>query len=445
MSPLRSCLVLTSALLPALLMPTPAAFGAGDPGSRLSPEESAIVRWVDEYSPGAEALLTELANINSGTMNVAGVRKVGEVLAVEFSKIGLQSEWVELPAEMQRAGHLVVSQQGNKGQKLLLIGHLDTVFEADDDFQTATLEDRWLHGPGVEDMKGGDVVMLYALKALHAIGALEDRRFVAYFTGDEESPGTPLADTREDLIEKGRWADVALGFEAGIRDADADYATVARRGATEWILEVEGRQAHSSGIFSDEVGSGAIFEAARILTAFHEEVRGEQYLTFNPGSILGGTAVDYDFENTRGTVFGKTNVVSRRVVVHGGIRTISPEQLERAKAAMTAVVSRSLPNTSASIRFTEGYPPMAPTDGNVALQGMLSDINIALGGEAMPALDPIRRGAADISFVAPYTNALAGLGPFGEHGHSPEERVDLDSMAPAIKRAAILIYRLTRE
>jgi glutamate carboxypeptidase len=287
--------------------------------------------------------------------------------------------------------------------------------------------------------------MLYALKALNAIGALEDRRFVAYLTGDEESPGSPLGATRDDLVEKGRWADVALGFEAGIADESAEYATVARRGATEWMLEVEGLQAHSSGIFGKDVGSGAIFETARILTAFHEEVRGEQYLTFNPGAILGGTAVEYDAEHTSGTVFGKTNVVASHVVVHGGIRTISPDQLERARRAMEAVVADSLPHTSATIRFTEGYPPMAPTDGNLALQSMLSDINESLGGQPMPALDPSRRGAADISFVAPYTDSLAGLGPVGEGGHSPSERIDLDSMAPAIKRAAILIYRLTRD
>ena len=85
---------------------------------------------------------------------------------------------------------------------------------------------------------------------------------------------------------------------------------------------------------------------------------------------------------------------------------------------------------------------MAPTDGNRRLQGMLSEINVALGGGPMPALDPARRGAADISFVAPYTDGLAGLGAYGSGGHSPRERLELDSLAVATKRAAILMYRL---
>ena len=287
--------------------------------------------------------------------------------------------------------------------------------------------------------------MLFALMALKHAGVLEDSRLVLFFTGDEESPGEPLEVTRRELVELGKRADVALGFEAGIRDDAFEWATVARRSASEWMLEVNGVQAHSSGIFSEETGAGAIFEAARILSDFYDEVRGEEYLTFNAGSILGGTDVNYNAETTSGTAFGKTNVVPNTVVVHGGIRTISPDQLKRAQAAMESVVARHLPHTDATISFIEGYPPMAPTEGNIRLQNMLSDINIELGRQEMPALDPSRRGAADISFVAPYVDSLAGLGPHGDGGHSPEERIDMTSIPQAIARAAILIYRLTRQ
>ncbi len=411
----------------------------------LNEEESAMVRWIEENTAGAESLIVELANINSGTLNRQGVLAVGAILEAELKALGLKTHWLALPENMQRAGHLVARQMGSRGKKILMIGHLDTVFEADDAFQQVRREGNWLHGPGVEDMKAGDVVMLYAVKALRQVGALADAQLVLYYTGDEESPGSPLARTRSDLIEQGKWADIALGFESAMRDDEANWATVSRRGASEWLLQVEGKQAHSSGIFTEDTGAGAIFEAARILTEFYREVRSEQYLTFNAGSILGGTSVEYDVENTRGSAFGKTNVVPNRAVVHGGIRTLSPQQLQRAQDAMRAVVSAHLPHTSASIEFTEGYPPMAPTAGNIALQGMLSSINIELGGDAMPALDPSRRGAADISFVAPYVDGLAGLGAYGEDGHTPNERLDLDSLALAIKRAAILIYRLSRE
>jgi len=251
-----------------------------------------------------------------------------------------------------------------------------------------------------------------------------------------------LSIARKDLIEAGQWADVALGFESAVNYDGQDWATIARRSSSSWLLEVEGKQAHSSGIFDEDVGAGAIFEAARILNAFYTDVRGEEYLTFNAGNIQGGTDVTYDDQQNRGTTFGKTNVVPRRVVVHGGMRTISTEQLERARDRMRAIVADSLPQTSATITFWDRYPPMAPTEGNARLQGMLSDINVALGRGPMPALDPSQRGAADISFVAPYTDALAGLGALGEGGHTPDESLDLTSLPLAIKRAAILIYRL---
>lgn len=432
-----SSMRLTAILLLGLL--------AGAARAQLVAGEAAMVAWIERQTVEVEALVERLVNINSGTMNDAGVREVGAILDEELAGLGFETEWIELPAEIERAGHLFARRSGDRGKRLLLIGHLDTVFEQDDAFQEFVRQGSWASGPGSVDMKSGNVVMIFALKALAQIGALDGSQIVVAYTGDEESVGAPLEVSRRDLIEAGQWADVALGFEYGIRDREAEWATIARRSSSEWRLEVTGRQAHSSLVFSAEVGAGAIFEASRILTEFYETVRGEEYLTFNAGTVLGGTDVQYDFENTRGDVFGKTNVVPRRVVVHGGIRAISREQLERARAAMRAVVAQHLPNTDAAITFTDRYPAMSPTEGNARLHTMLSDINQELGGDPLPALDPSRRGAADISFVAPYTDALAGLGAYGENLHSPDERLDLDSLPTAIKRAALLIYRLTRE
>ncbi len=413
--------------------------------AQLNEDESAMAAWIDGQTNEIEALVERLVNLNSGTMNHAGVREVGAILGTELSTLGFETEWIDLPAEVKRAGHLFGRREGTHGKRLLLIGHLDTVFEPDDAFQNFLRDGSWASGPGSVDMKSGDVVMIYALKALAQIGVLDGTQIVVAYTGDEESVGSPLDVSRADLVEAGHWADVALGFEYGVRDAEAEWVTTARRSSSGWRLEVTGRQAHSSLVFSDDVGSGAIFEASRILAAFYESVRGERYLTFNAGTILGGTDVDYDFQTTRGEAFGKTNIVPRRVVAHGGIRAISEEQLERARDAMRAVVAEHLPHTNAEITFTDRYPAMSPTTGNAQLHTMLSAISEELGGGALPALDPSRRGAADISFVAPYTDALAGLGGQGENMHSPNERLDLDSLPTAVKRAAILIYRITRE
>lgn len=427
-------------LLTALAMLMVARAGAAE----LQPIEQRISQWVDSNAEAAIELLAETVNIGSGTMNTEGVRKVGRVMQRELDSLGLATQWIEMPAEMKRAGHLFGRKDG-RGKKLLLIGHLDTVFESDDNFQAFQRDGDIATGPGIADMKSGNVVIVYALKALQEIGALEDIPIVVAYTGDEEKSGRPLSISRKDLIEAGQWADISLGFESASYADGSDWATIARRSASSWTLEVTGKQAHSSGIFSDEVGAGAIHEAARILHSFYAEVRGEYGLTFNAGTIQGGTSVNYDPSQNRGETFGKTNVVPRKVVVHGGIRTITEEQLARTQERMRAIAANSLPQTFAQISFVESYPPMAPTEGNRRLAKQLSSINEALGRGPMPVWDPLKRGAADVSFVAPYTDALAGLGAIGQGGHTPNESLELSSMAVAIKRAAILIYRLSQD
>ncbi len=410
----------------------------------LDANERLLIEWIDAHSEDAVALLEETVNISSGTMNHAGVRAVGRVMQRELDGIGLATEWIEMPATVNRAGHLFARKEAGEGRRFLLIGHLDTVFEADDAFQAFVRDGDRATGPGVDDMKSGNVIIVYALKALAENGLLGDIPVVVALMGDEEKSGRPLSISRKHLVEAGIWADIALGFESAVYRDGRDWATVARRSSSRWMLDVEGRQAHSSGIFNEHVGAGAIFEAARILSRFYDEVRGEEYLTFNAGTIQGGTQVTYDPSQNRGTTFGKTNVVPGKVIVHGGMRTISIEQLERARQSMRAIVADSLPHTSARIEFADSYPPMPPTAGNRRLAAELSAINEALGRGPMGELDPGQRGAADISHVAPYTDALAGLGGIGRGGHTPDESLELESIPLGIKRAAILIYRLGR-
>ena len=187
-----------------------AAFGAvapvGPVAAELDPTEQAIAEWVDTEIAGAEALIEQLVNINSGTLNREGVRAVGDILAHELAELGFSVEWIDSPEGSNRAGHLFARRAGDRGEKVLLIGHLDTVFERDDPFQTFVREGDWARGPGTEDMKGGDVVILYALAALAAVGALDGAQIVVAFSGDEESPGDPLALSRRDLIAAGQWA-----------------------------------------------------------------------------------------------------------------------------------------------------------------------------------------------------------------------------------------------
>lgn len=407
---------------------------------QLDATEQRIAQAVTANQPQAIALLEQIVNINSGTLNAAGQKRVYDVLAPRFTALGFTVRYVQ--ATPNRGGHLVATRKGARGKHLLLIGHLDTVFEEDSPFQKWTLvDDSTAKGPGAVDMKGGDVVIWSALQAMHAAGALDGASITVVMTGDEERPGQPLEAARRALVEAGIAADIALGFESGI----AGYAVIARRSSSSWRIDIEARTAHSSGVFSDGIGAGAVYEAGRILEDFYSEIRGERYLTFNAATIVGGTEANWDDETSRGTAFGKTNVVPPKVVITGDMRTISDEQLQSTRQRMQVIVERSLPRTSARISFRDGYPAMPPTDANRALLMQLSDVSQALGMGPIEPFDPGSRGAADISFVASHVEAgIDGLGPEGTGSHTVEEILNIKSIERAAKRAAVLMYRLTR-
>lgn len=413
--------------------------GLGSPGARvcadektgLSVREKKLSAYIDSHKEEASLLLQKLAQVDSATENLQGVRAVGRLLEPELAALDFAVRWIDLPPELGRAGHLVAQHQGSRGKRLLLIGHLDTVLPA----RPLKRVGERLFGSGVQDMKSGDVIMLFALKALHSIGALRDRQIIVVLTGDEEHAGEPIAVSRRDLIEAGRRSELALCFEAF-----ADHsATVARRGFSSWRLSVTGSTGHSGDLFSADKGSGALFEAARILNAFHEELR-EPYLTLNPAVLVGGTQAA--LTGPSGTAVGKDNVIAGTALASGDLRFISEEQKERVRQKMQAIVARSLPRTAAQLRFADGYPAMAPTSANHALLQKYDQASRDLGLGAITPLDPAKRGAGDISFVAPFLPSLDGLGGQGGGSHAAEEYVDLDTLPDLTKRAALFIYRL---
>jgi glutamate carboxypeptidase len=410
------------------------------PAPTMTAEERAIVEHVDRHNPDALKLLERIVNINSGTQNFAGVQEVGKILRAEFDALGFTTRWVD-GTPFKRAGHLVAEHPGS-GPKFLLIGHLDTVFEPHSPFQkTERIDERYMKGPGIIDMKGGDVIMIQALKALNAAGLLKGMDVKVVMTGDEEDSGEPLSAARQALIDAARGVDYAIGFEDG--PADPKLAVTARRGTTGWEVRVTGKAAHSSQVFREDIGYGAIYEAARIVNAFREKMAGEPLLTFNPGTFVGGTTVEFDAVQARGTGFGKTNVIAEHAVIAGDLRTISRAQLDKAKKTMEEIVSASLPHTKASIRFDEGYPPMAPTEGNAKLLEIYNQASQDLGLGPVTAVSPDRAGAADISFVANDVKmALDGVGLMGSNDHTVNETADLATLASQTKRVALMLNRL---
>ena len=415
-------------------------FVSGQPAS-LTPRERSIVEHIDKRNSAAIALLERAVNINSGTQNFAGVGDVGKLFAAEFERLGFRTRWVD-GAPFKRAGHLIAERPG-PGRKFLLIGHLDTVFEPSSPFQKfERIDETKARGPGAIDMKGGIVIMLHALEALEAVGALKNMNVTVVLNGDEESAGEPQDLARAALVEAAKGAAVAIGFEDGA--GDPRTAVIGRRGTTAWTLKVTGKPAHSSQIFRDDIGYGAIFEAARILNQFREKLAGERYLTFNPSLVLGGTSVEFDIVQARGTAFGKDNVIPEHVVVSGDLRALSREQFESARKRMTEIVnSSSLPHTKAEIAFDEGYAPLAPTDGNRKLLAMYDRASQDINAGPVTAVDPQRAGAADVSFVADQVRMiLDGIGLMGDGGHTVNETADLRTLPSQSKRAALLLYRL---
>ena len=376
-------------------------------------------------------------------MNFAGVRKVGSIFMTELKALDFETHWVSGDS-FNRAGNLIATHKGKKGRKILLIGHLDTVFEPDSPFQSwEMLNDSIMHGPGASDMKGGDVIIILALQALKDAALLSDMNIEIVMSGDEEASGRPLELSKKDLVDAAKRADIALGYEDG--DGLATKAVVARRGSSDWTLTVKGNAAHSSQIFTDKVGAGAIYEVARILNEFYLVLNQEENLTFSPGLIVGGNKVSMDTVTNTGNAFGKNNIVSQDVIVKGDLRAVSTAQLGKARNSMRTIVAANYPKTTANIDFGDGgYPPMTLTEGNKKLLNYYNQVSLDLGFGSETQVNPRDAGAADICFANDWVEmALDGIGLAGADGHTIRETANINYLAIEAKRSAVLIYRLT--
>jgi glutamate carboxypeptidase len=448
--------------LPSLLAAAPAE-AKKTPAPGLTKTELKLAQAVERRLPASLALLERVVDVNSGTFNEVGVREVGRHFRLELEDLHFQTTWVD-GSSWGRAGHLV-AEGGSKDPrrpKVVLVGHLDTVFEPDSPFQRfQRLDDSTATGPGVIDMKGGDVILLLALQALKDAGQLERLRVSVVLTGDEENMGRgtieerntstgtstqipqPRGPERAALLEAGRGATAAIGFEDG--DGDPRHVVVSRRGSTGWTLHVHGTPSHSSQVFSSDVGIGAIYETARILERFRDSLAFEPYLTFNPGLVLGGTSITHELDTGRGTAFGKSNVVAETTLVTGDLRALTLEQRARARDVMQNIVAESSPHTEARIVFDDSYPPLAPTDGNRRLLALVDQASRDLGLGPLEPVDPARAGAADVSFLAgTVPMVIDAMGLKGSGGHTVLETARLGTLAVQAKRVAVLLSRLAQ-
>jgi glutamate carboxypeptidase len=449
--------LMKSSLLIAGLLVSPVLFAQSAVQTAVpDATEAAMVKAVDGESAAAVALLEKIVDINSGTMNLAGVVKVKDVIQPQLDELGFTTRWVPMDQLDGRAGDLVAEHpcslgKGKCGKRILLIGHMDTVFEPSSTFQKYEIvpgtNGRVATGPGTADMKGGLVVMLSALKAMKAAGVLETAEINIVLSGDEERHGTPTSISRKDMIDAAKHSDLALEFENASRDAGVDgrdAVRIGRRSASSWKLETTGKTGHSSGVFGESMGYGAIYEMARILDEFRTQLA-EPGLTYNVGLLLGGATAEENANKTGGDATGKTNVIPPVAIARGDIRCLNQEQVTRVEKEMEAIVRDHLAKTSARIEFEDGYPAMGVTPASEALLAKLQAVNETLGYGPEVVTDPIFGGAGDIAFVAPYVPGLVGVGAMGAGAHAEGETVFLDSLPKQAKRMAVLMYRLGKE
>lgn len=403
--------------------------------------EHQIQKYVKDHQAAQINDLRNWVNINSGTNNIAGVHRVGNILQKQFKRLGFTTRWVEMPKALHRAGTLIAERKGSNGKKLLLIGHLDTVFPPEKAFKHFEQKKMLAKGPGVLDDKGGVAVILYALKALSAMNALQNVSITVVLTGDEEDSGKPTAISRKALLSAAQGKDIALDFEPAIT---LDTVTIARRGIDQWVLQTQGNESHSATIFEKGVGAGAIYELARVINEMRLQFQGEKYVSVNPGVALSGNHLTFDSAASTGDVFGKENVVAKNGLVRGDLRYLTQTQRQSIRTRMQTIASLHLPGSNSMLSFQDGIPAMPPSAANTDLMTKYSRVSAELGYGEIKSLDPGQRGAGDISFVDQLVPAkLAGLGPVGFGTHSIIETIDLSSLPIQTERAALFIYRLT--
>jgi len=418
-----------------LLAAGPASLAQG-----LSPAERKLTQVVEAGLGEEMAALEKVVNIDSGTFNTDGVREVGRFFEKELQALGFKTRWIPMPEAMHRAGHLGAERVSSKpsGKRVLLLGHMDTVFEGQGHrFQK---DGGVIRGAGVMDMKGGDVVLLFALKALESAGMLKGATVRVFLTGDEENPGLPTSESRRDVVAAARESDVALSFEPALA-TNAASLLLGRRGLSTWSLDVTATGGHSAFVLRPRSGAGAVYEAARILDGFRGSFSSGN-VTVNPGLFLGGTDVAYDPAKSAGTSAGKYNVVSRSATVKGDVRALDEKEREAAKGRMREIVAASLPKASAKIDFEDLVPPFPVTEGNRTLMKVVDAAGRALGQATLTERDPVASGFGDANFVCSLVSAVDGLGVAGDGLHSPDEIADPKSVGPMTARAAVAIGRL---
>jgi glutamate carboxypeptidase len=367
----------------------------------------------DAQLPRYLAELEQLVNIDCGSYTPDGVNRIADFCTEALADLGATVE--RLPAE--GLGDLVIGRLAGDGPRLLLIGHMDTVFDpgtaAERPFRRDG--DRAL-GPGVTDMKGGLLAGLHALAALKAAGIGPS---VTYVCNPDEEIGSPFSGPH--IRRLAAEHDAALVLECARANGDI---VSARKGIADYHVEITGRAAHAG--VEPEKGRSAVVEAAHQVLALTALNGRWPSVTVNVGVIEGGT---------------RPNVVAARCGLKVDLRAASVAEFETAASELERIVSTpSVEGTSATLHRVAGHQPMERSPAIARLVGLAQEIAGELG---FTVNDAATGGASDANTCAAAgLPVLDGLGPIGGDDHSPEEWLDVTSVVPRTALVAGLISRI---
>jgi glutamate carboxypeptidase len=382
------------------------------------PDTDALQRIVEARLPRYLAELETLVNIDCGSYTPDGVNEVAAFVTDALRELGASVERIshEPSAGGRQLGDLVIGRLEGSGPRLLLIGHMDTVFDpgtaAERPYRVEG--DRAL-GPGVTDMKAGLLAGLHAVAALHDTGVRPGVTFVA---NPDEEIGSPFSTP---LIRRlAPEHDAALVLECARANGDI---VSARKGIADYRVELVGRAAHAG--VEPEKGRSAILEAAHQVIALHALNGRWPTVTVNAGVIRGGT---------------RPNVVPERCQLEIDLRAATADAFDAAAAEVERIAGApTVDGVRVALTRIAGHPPMERTEPS----GRLVELAVAIAAELGFALrDAATGGASDANTTAALgVPTLDGLGPVGGDDHSVDEWLDLGSVVPRTTLLAALIGR----
>jgi glutamate carboxypeptidase len=376
-----------------------------------------LLAFVETREQEVLSLLESLVNVDSGTHDKAGVDRMSQVLSARLEALGFA---VERVPQTQYGDHLLARKAGSGKQKLLFIGHMDTVFPqgtaAARPFKTDSVR---AYGPGVADMKGGLVCLIYALAALRAAHpTVYDELAMTVLLNSEEEILSPTS--RPTIEAEARRADAVCVFEPARPGGEC---VVARKGVGKYWLKVRGRAAHAGS--QPELGRSAILEMAHKTVALHGLTDFDTGVTVNVGVVRGGE---------------RSNVVAEEATAEIDLRAPTRADADRADRAIRAIAdAATLHGTSAEITGGLFFPPMEQSDGSRRLFRLWREAGADLG---LDLKGVSTGGGSDGNHTSQFAPTLDGMGPVGSDAHSDREHMDIASLFERIKVTALFLARL---